>query len=125
MGHKSQSVGLIPEERVVFPAGNLLGTRPRPLGLFSFMERTSPGSILQGFGLCRAAADLSKRALIPHSVLSAACLGVSWDRRSQYLAQGQVHSLRSQSFDPDQCSKNRLGYHNRSPDPSLLHPASN
>lgn len=78
MGQKSH-IPLISGEPGMVSSGNFLGTRPRPLGLFSYMERASSGSFPRGFGFCRAVVDLSEGALLPCSGLSAACLGVSWE----------------------------------------------
>lgn len=78
-------------------AGNLLGTWPRPLGLFSFVERASSGTLPSAFGLCRAAVDLFKPVLLPYAGLGAACLGFSWESTGivRHLPPGQARGLRS------------------------------
>lgn len=99
MGQKSH-IPLIPGEPGMVSAGNFLGTRrPRPLGLFSFMEKTSSGSLPRGFGFCRAIGDLFKGVLLPYSGLNAACLGVSWESIEigsiKYVDRGQAPGFRS------------------------------
>ena len=91
VGHKS-IIPLMAREPGMGSAGNLLGTRPTALGLFSFMERASSGSFPRGFGFCRAVVDLFKGVLLPCSGRSTACLGVRWESIEtgpvQDLAQG-------------------------------------